>query len=335
MHNPFALSLILVLAVSPRAALAGTAVDKQAQFIKALDAMMVELAPQTAMASATVRKEYRAYLDLLVLSEYAALADALSTGGLVALPGEPERFNVNVRTGGPAPIAEKDLINQSSYISARPATIGALLDIASRVKSGPLEITSLVRHTEYQDELRATNANANTSVPMHTMGLAFDIALVNTPLPRVYEIRDVLRTMQKAGDILVVGERRQLVFHVVPHPSRLGHFTDVYARAAAASAGHDLASIPMTGAISPLAEPIVETAVIEIRPTDDHAEEWWAAGGAQVDLMVEVSAAQPSSVGGDRRSLVGRLAARCLAMVTGLIEGTRALIDGPGPSVTS
>ncbi len=70
---------------------------------------------------------------------------------------------------------------------------------------------------------------------MHTMGLAFDIALVNTPLPQVYEIRDVLLKMQEAGDILVIGERKQLVFHVVPHPSRLGHFTDVYARAAAAA----------------------------------------------------------------------------------------------------
>jgi len=87
-----------------------------------------------------------------------------------------------------------------------------------------------VRHGEYQESLRTTNANANTSVPMHTMGLAVDIALVNTPLKTAYEVRDVLRRMQRNGDILFIGERRQLVFHVVPHPSRLGYFTDVYIR---------------------------------------------------------------------------------------------------------
>ena len=38
--------------------------------------------------------------------------------------------------------------------------------------------------------LRSTNPNAITSVPMHTMGLAVDIALVNTPLATIYEIRE-------------------------------------------------------------------------------------------------------------------------------------------------
>jgi hypothetical protein len=209
------ISVLTVASVS-QPALAGTAIDKQALFMKALDAMMAELAPQTARASAIVRKEYRDYLELLVLDEYQSLEDALYAGGLVPLPGEPERFNLKVRVDGPAPIAEKDLDNQATYIAARPATVGALLEIASRVTSGPLEITSLVRHSEYQDELRTTNVNANTSVPMHTMGLAFDIALVNMPLQRVYQIRDVLQQMQEAGEVLVVGERKQLVFHVVP-----------------------------------------------------------------------------------------------------------------------
>ena len=67
------LSLLITLALVPCIATAGTAADRQAQFLKALDIMMVELAPQTAQSSATVRKEYRAYLDLLVLNEYAAL----------------------------------------------------------------------------------------------------------------------------------------------------------------------------------------------------------------------------------------------------------------------
>jgi hypothetical protein len=326
--NTRVLILLITLALVPQHVFAGgTAVDKQAQFMKALDSMMVELAAQTARASATVRKEYRAYLDLLVLDEYAALEDALYTGGLVPLPGDPERFNLSMRTGGPAPIAEKDLDNQASYIAARPATIGALLEVASRVKSGPIEITSLVRHSEYQDTLRTTNSNATTSVPMHTMGLAFDIALVNTPLARAYEIRNVLRRMQADGDLLVIGERKQLVFHVVPNPSRLGHFTNVYARAVAASLANadEIDAVPIADMLSPLA-PIVETEVIEIRPTEDHAAEWWAADGTQSNLTVEVSAESPTSIGGDDRSFFARFAASCVAVVSGLVQSARDLL---------
>jgi hypothetical protein len=174
---------LVALVVSPQLAFAEAAAgDTHARYMRALDRMMVGLSAENARASATVKREYRAYLDHLVLDEFASLEDALYTGGLVPLPANHEQLNIVVRTNGASPIAEKDLDNQTSYIAARPAAVGALLDIASRVKSGPLEITSMVRHTEYQDALRTTNMNANTSVPMHTMGLAFDIALVNSPL---------------------------------------------------------------------------------------------------------------------------------------------------------
>ena len=314
---------IVVVTLLPTIATAGTPLDRQSQFLKAIDAMMVQLAPHTARASATVRKEYSAFLEALVFDEYAALEEGLWTGGLVPLPGLPEQFNLNPRTEGPAPIAEKDLANQLTYISARPATIGALLDVASRVTQGKLEITSLVRHTDYQDQLRTTNANANTSVPMHTMGLAFDIALVNTPLPQVYEIRDVLLKMQEAGDILVIGERKQLVFHVVPHPSRLGHFTDVYAHAAAAAyLNGTIAATFVAADLSPYARPVVETDIVEIGPTEEYAQEWWAADGVDSDLTVLVSA--PSS--GDDRSLIDRFTTRCLAFASDLLDSARAIL---------
>ena len=193
--------------------------------------MMSELAPDSAQSSEIIRRVYQDHLGVLALREYGELAGALDNGGLVPLPDNPLRFNIVPRLDGAHPIGEKDLANQSSYIAARPATIGALLEIASRVKSGPLEITSLVRHGDYQDSLRTTNPNASTSVPMHTMGLAIDIALINTPLNTIVEIRNVLQRMQDAGDILFIAERKQLVFHVVPHPSRLGYFNDVYLRA--------------------------------------------------------------------------------------------------------
>jgi hypothetical protein len=310
--------------VSPQLAFAGVAADAQKSYLKALDRMMVALAPQNARVAKIVREEYRAYLNLLVLNEFDAVEDALYTGGLVPLP-EPGRFNLRVRTEGPAPIAEKDLANQASYIAARPATVGALLDIASRVDSGPLEITSMVRHTEYQDALRTTNANANTSVPMHTMGLAFDIALVNTPLPTVREIRNVLQAMQKAGDILFIGERRQLVFHVVPHPSRLGYFTEVYAAAMASdddSWGVRAAAVNRT--LTPLLRPVVDTQVIAVGPTDAFAAEWWSVEGAHSDVMVEVSSnlSQLPGLQVQRPSFIGRLA----GMVRGMFHGARNLL---------
>jgi hypothetical protein len=316
--------MLVLLVVSPQLVFAGTDNTAHAQYMRALERMMIELAPNNAASSATVRKEYRAYLDHMVLEEYAALENALHTGGLVPLPADHERFNLRVRTEGPAPIAEKDLAHQPSYIAARPAAVGALLDIASRVKSGPLEITSLVRHSEYQDALRATNTNANTSVPMHTMGLAFDIALINTSLKTIYETRDVLRQMQEAGDILFIGERKQLVFHVVPHPSRLGYYTDVYARALQGTlprAG-DLPSASVA-AVAPLVTAVVSTEVAAIRPTDEHAAEWWAADGATTDFTMAVTPPATTAIVAEKRSLLGRLASRIVAAVSGVMHTAR------------
>jgi hypothetical protein len=198
--------------------------------MRSLDRMMADLGPASALSAETIRRVYQEHLDVLALREYDELAGALDNGGLVPLPEYPLRYNIVPRLEGLHPIGEKDLANQSSYATARAATIGVLLEIASRVKTGPVEVTSLVRHADYQEELRASNPNAITSVPMHTMGLAMDIGLINSRLETIYEIRDVLQQMQDAGDILFIGERRQLVFHVVPTPSRLGHFNEVYLR---------------------------------------------------------------------------------------------------------
>ena len=254
---------------------------------------MVELGPQSARASKTIRRAYRPHGELLVLDRFSDLEGALVNGGLAHLPADPLRFNIAPRLDGPYPIGEKDLENQVSYIAARPATIGCLLDTASRVTSGPVEITSLVRHSEYQNALKATNKNATTSVPMHTMGLAFDIALVNTPLETVYEIRNVLERMRDAGDILFIGERRQLVFHVVPHPSRLGHFTNVYARAlrtpSSAGGTHVVAFSESRNDKRANGIPMVTAEVIAVLPTAEFADEWWAADHTRADVTIEVS----------------------------------------------
>lgn len=282
-------AVVLALGVSlPAAAMAQTSGDR---YIRALDRMMVELGPQSARASKAIKTAYRPHLDLLVLDRYDDLAGALWTGGLAPLPHDALRFNVAPRIEGPSPIGEKDLAHQVSYIAARPATIGALLEVASRVQSGPVEVTSLVRHTEYQGALRATNVNATTSVPMHTMGLAFDIALVNTPLETVREIRDVLVQMRNAGEILFIGERRQLVFHVVPHPSRLGHFTQVYAQALGAPALSDGPQIVKLSRAGQRGQPrpLVTAEVISVLPSQEFVAEWWAARHDGTDLTVHVA----------------------------------------------
>lgn len=272
---PIVLSLLVCgVVMSALPAAAGSSSTQ----VQALDRMMAGMAPESVRASATIRRVYRDHLDLLFLHEFEDLEGALVNGGVAPLPEDPSRFNLMPRLDGAHPIGEKDLSNQASYLAARPATIGVLLELASRVHTGPVEITSLVRHGEYQNALRVTNTNASTSVPMHTMGLAFDIALINTPLRTVYEIRKVLRDMRDAGDILFIGERKQLVFHVVPHPSRLGHFNDVYTRAlgtpSATQAAVVVAELNKNAARLP-GQPTVVTEVVSIAPGDVSLVDEW------------------------------------------------------------
>src|SRR5262245_14984614 len=139
--------------------------------------MVADQAVRSAHDAALMRDVYQPYADSLALDDFTQIEDGLATGGLVRLPLGAERFNIRVRLDGTNPIGEKDLAHQSSYVAARAATIGCLLDVASRVKSGPIEVTSLVRHLEYQQQLRATNANAITELPTHALGMAFDIAM--------------------------------------------------------------------------------------------------------------------------------------------------------------
>ena len=255
----------------------------QAEFLSMIGEMVSEWAPRSGSAAAAIRDEYRPYIAPLALDRFEDIEKGLATGGLVPLPHDLERFNVRIRREGASPIAEMDLAHQDSYMSARAATLGCLFDVASRVTSGPIEITSLVRHLEYQNELRATNANAITDVPTHALGLAFDIAIVNTPLATVLELEDVLRSMSDAGDILVIAEREQLVFHVVPQPWRLGWYTDVYTRAVNGEPwGPPLDDGRFT--------PAVVSTIASLQPMPGWAAEWWAAQNVPVDLWAAVHA---------------------------------------------
>ena len=298
--------------------------------LRAVDAMMVALASESARASAQIRGSYHEHLDLLMLAGYTDLEGALDNGGLVPLPSEPERFNLRPRLEGPHPIGEKDLDHQTSYIAARPATIGMLLEIASRVKSGPLEITSLVRHGEYQESLRTTNANATTSVPMHTMGLAVDIALVNSSMETVYEIRDVLQKMQRNGDILFIGERRQLVFHVVPNPSRLGHFTDVYVGKVGlpptSRSAHVVATAPAKRAAKPGNVPRVTAEVLAVVPLAARVE---SAPAGEAAAIAGAAASEPATAMGHAAVSAGRILRRGVILLLALLTVTWQIAARP------
>jgi hypothetical protein len=260
-----------------------------AEFLSVVGQMVTGWAPRSGHAAAAIRDEYRPYVAPLALGTFGDIEAGLATGGLVRFPQNMERFNVRIRREGAGPIAEMDLAHQDSYVSARAATIGCLLDVASRVTSGPIEVTSLVRHLEYQNELRATNPNAITDVPTHALGLAFDIAIVNTPLGTVLELEDVLRRMSDAGDILVIAEREQLVFHVVPQPSRLGWYTDVYAHAIN---GEPWGSPPDNDR---LFTPTVMSRIGALQPMPASAAEWWAAQNVPVDLWAAVHVDLPET----------------------------------------
>jgi hypothetical protein len=122
-----------------------------------------------------------------------------------------------------------DLAHQQLYLAAHPAALEALLRLSSSVRTGPVEVTSLVRHREYQRRLARSNVNATRRASMHTLGLAFDVSVLNVPSATAREIADVLLAMRRAGDIYFVAETQQLVFHVVPAPARLDAWTAVHA----------------------------------------------------------------------------------------------------------
>ena len=300
----------LVLCLACPAAASALSVQ-ETEYLLAVTTMVTEQAPRSAHDAALMRDVYQPYIEPLALGDYTQIEEGLATGGLVPLPLDP-RFNVRVRLDGSNPIGEKDIAHQASYISARAATIGCLLDVASQVKSGPIEVTSLVRHLEYQQQLRTTNSNATTDVPTHALGLAFDIAMVNTPLPTVLEIRNVLRRMSDAGDILVIIERQQLVFHVVPQPSRLGWYSEVYANSIG---GHPWGRpTESRGTLTP----VVTTAIGSLQPLPPWAAEWWAADNVPVDLPMVGDVAGPESSGPAPRGLVTRY----LAFVSDLLSAT-------------
>jgi hypothetical protein len=212
-----------VARAADRAATEG-ARDLDPAHVAAAVRMMRGLAVESVHHGTAIRDAYAPAVATLALANRASLRKAIANGSIMALPPDVAAHNLRPRLTGRHPIGEADLLHQHLYLGARPETVGLLLEVASRVRSAPLEVTSLARHEEYQRRLARTNANARTAVPTHAMGLAFDISILHTSLAHATEIRDVLRAMARDGDLHFVAEQRQLVFHVVPAPARRAHF---------------------------------------------------------------------------------------------------------------
>jgi hypothetical protein len=189
--------------------------------------LMAPLRAESLEHARRIRDLYGAEAAGLRIADRAALLAALYDRRLVPVPLHRMPGEIRLRLLGQHPMGELDLRFQPSYLAARPETIGCLFAVASRVRSGPLDVTSLVRHDAYQRRLARRNANAVTDVPTHVMGLAFDISILHAPPSFAGELRDVLRAMAAAGDLYFIAEQRQLVFHVVPAPERRAYYTAI------------------------------------------------------------------------------------------------------------
>jgi hypothetical protein len=197
-----------------------------------LRALMGTLRSDSVAHAASIADAYEQETPSLTFADRDDLRAALQQGTLMPMPPDAASLNLALRVAGAHQIGEMDPAHQPLYLGARPEVIGMLLDIASRVQSGPLDVTSLVRHAAYQRRLSRSNPNARTGVPTHVMGLAADISVLNRPVAHARELSDVLRAMAAAGDIHVVAERRHVVFHVVPTAARRSWFA-AFARALA------------------------------------------------------------------------------------------------------
>jgi hypothetical protein len=200
----------------------------EADRLRDLNELMLALRPESLQGAQRIQAAYGETLESGVLADRTALALALSTGTIRRLPAGANRLNVRTRLSGPHPIGEKDLAYQSLYVAGHPAALGCLLHVAAVARAGPLEVTSLVRHLEYQQALQLTNANARVGAPMHATGLAFDISVLNVSASAAADIRDALRQLRDAGYLFFIAETRQFVFHVVPAPEHLGLYAELF-----------------------------------------------------------------------------------------------------------
>jgi hypothetical protein len=249
-------------AVESRAAAAG--------FVERTRAFMRQMAAGNASDARRIAADYSTLARTDRFADRASLAAAASEGRVRPLPSGAGSIRIRPRLTGLHPIGEMDLVHQDLYVAADAAAIECLIRIAASLPSGTLDVTSLVRHDDYQKRLARSNVNAARSASMHATGLAFDISVLNVPSSTARAIADVLLQMRAAGDLYFIAETQQLVFHIVPAASRLREwkeirdFTDTAGEPARLAEGPrllDLAEVPqppeqepLTASMLPVAE---------------------------------------------------------------------------------
>ena len=246
--RPFAFTLVLLLT---SAVCASAQQDQAREIDKALVdrmlAMLDTMQHESRRDALRIKQAYRPLMARTMFDDREHLRRALEAGELVPLSRQ-QHFGIEPRLTGRSVIGGLDLEHQDLYVTARPAAMGMLQEIARRIQSGPVEVTSLVRSREYQRALLGRNANAGTDVPTHAMGYAVDIGLLFTPMETANELRRVLEEMRAAGRIYFIGERAQLTFHIVPVPSRFGEFERAYAESVLAAEAHAVHDGQLPGA---------------------------------------------------------------------------------------
>lgn len=94
----------------------------------------------------------------------------------------------------------------------RPEARAVIIQIAAIYKekfARPLPITSLVRTTQYQSQLRETNANAaNVTVPPHSTGLAFDIFNAWMTAEEQNFLMNIIAKFESVGRVEALRENR-------------------------------------------------------------------------------------------------------------------------------
>jgi hypothetical protein len=220
-----AVTLVLSVTLPMRSGLAAEPQDDE--FLRHARAFMRETARGNRVDAARIKKAYSELTIQAALLDRDALTAALAAATIRPLPRGSSELRVRPRLTGPHRIGEADPAHQHLYVAAHPAAIECLLRISSSMRTGPLDVTSLVRHRVYQATLAAGNPNATRAGSLHTVGLAFDISVLNVPSTVARDLARVLLQMRASGDLYFLAETRQLVFHVVPSPARLAEFADV------------------------------------------------------------------------------------------------------------
>lgn len=255
----------VVFAASPAAA--GSALGRQAEFYsgflgspkRGLDqrlALVTKSAPTKMMVvgrpkagpkrgSAPPPRFSEQLVEALWIEDREGLDRAWQEGGLVRVdPGHPS-FRFHLRTEGAGCIGERlaQASDREQYQGLRKPAAGLLYWLSASVAArlSPefpgLELTSLVRTWDYQQDLSRVNRDADPSrggkAPAHVLGLAFDVAVRDLSVGERLVVEEELSALAGLGFVQWLYEPRQRALHVVALDAGFPYFEEFWQRAVA------------------------------------------------------------------------------------------------------